>query len=115
MESHHGVNSVWAGGCPGAPPAAEANVAGYGAADAPAVLMPSPGHNATRGVLNRWRSEIATRQGVPVREIDWAGVSPGSIWRLAEDQFAAAGTAASTVDDYFVQWNRYVDGLGGGR
>jgi hypothetical protein len=104
MESHHGVNSVWA----------EANIPGYRAADAPAVLMPSAGHNATRGVFNRWRSEIAGRQGVPIRDIDWAAVSPGSAWSLAEEQFAAAGTAASTIDDYFAQWNRYLDGLRGG-
>jgi len=99
MESHHGVNSVWA----------EANVPGYRPASAPAVLMGATGHNATRGVFNRWRSEIAARQGVRVRDIDWGAVSPGSAWRLAEEQFAAAGSAASAVNRYFAQWNRYID------
>ena len=95
------MNSVWA----------DANVPRYRAADAPSVLMDAAGHNATRGVFNRWRSEIAARQGVRLRHIDWSAVSPGSVWRLAEEQFAAAGTAASTVDEYFLQWKRYVDSL----
>jgi pretoxin HINT domain-containing protein/HNH/endonuclease VII toxin of polymorphic toxin system component len=55
LESHHGVNSVWM----------EANVPGYSALDAPAVLISQASHNATRGVFNRWRVEIAARQGVP--------------------------------------------------
>ena len=104
MQSHHGVNSVWA----------DANIPGHHAKEAPAVLMPKAAHNATFGVFNRWRSEMAGRQGVPIKDIDWGAVPPGSIWRLAEDQFAAAGTAASTIEDYFGQWNQYVDGLGGG-
>jgi len=103
MEAHHGVNSVWA----------RANVEGYSAGDAPAALMEAdPAHNATRGVFNSWRAEIAGRQGVSISEIDWGAVSPGEAWRLAEEQFQAAGTSPGAVGRYFTQWNDYLDKLG---
>lgn len=102
-QAHHGVNSVWA----------DANVPGYNAADAPSILMKNdPFHNATRGVFNSWRSEIAARQGVPFTQIDWPAVSPGEAWRLAEDQFAAAQVPQGPVQEYFAQWNQYIDRLG---
>ena len=77
-------------------------------------MRADPSHNATRGVFNEWRSEIAARQGTTVGGIDWTAVSPGSAWRLAEEQFAAAGTLGSVVDEYFAQWNAYIDKLAGG-
>jgi hypothetical protein len=64
------------------------------------------------GVFNRFRSEMAPQQGVSVCNIDWTQVSPGQAWRLAEDQFAAAGTSSHVIDQYFNQWNAYIGGLG---
>ena len=42
---------------------------------------------------------------------DWSGVSPGEAWRLAEEQFQAAGTSPGAVERYFTQWNDYLDKL----
>lgn len=102
FESHHGVNSIWM----------KENVAGYRAGDAPSVLMKNdPFHNATRDVFNKIRSEIAGRQGVSVREIDWSKVSPGTAWRLAEEQFQAAKAPAAVQEEYFRQFNAYLESL----
>ena len=102
FQSHHGVNSVWF----------EANLPGYRAVDAPGVLMPNaPNHNATRGVFNRIRAEIASRQRVSPRDIDWTAVSPGTAWRIAEEQFAVAQTPSHIREEYFRQLNEYLDSL----
>jgi len=102
-QSHHGVNSVWM----------EANFPTYRAGDAPAVLMQNdPFHNATRGVFNRMRSEIAARQGVSPRNIDWSQVQPGTAWRLAEEQFEAAQTPLKVREEYFNQFNQYLNSQG---
>jgi hypothetical protein len=104
MQSHHGVNSVWM----------EANIRGYDPAMAPAVLMPNvPSHNATRSVFNTMRAEIAARQGVPVTRVDWSSVSPGTAWRLAEEQFEAAQVPLLIRETYFERFNAYVDELVG--
>jgi hypothetical protein len=101
-QSHHGVNSVWM----------EANVPSYSAADAPAILMQNdPFHNATRGLFNRVRSEIAARQGVSPRNIDWSQVPPGTVWRLAEEQLQAAQVPVNIQAEYFLQFNQYLDSL----
>ena len=101
-ESHHGVNSVWM----------EENVAGYTASDAPAVLMKNdPFHNATRGVFNQIRNEMAVRQGVSPRDVDWSRIPPGTAWRIAEEQFQAAKVPADVQADYFRQFNQYLDSL----
>jgi RHS repeat-associated protein len=102
MQSHHGVNSVWM----------EANISGYKAMDAPAILMQNdPFHNATRGLFNRFRSEIATRQGVSPRNIDWSKVQPGTAWRLAEEQLSAAQVPLSVRQDFFDQMAEYMNQL----
>ena len=102
FESHHGVNSAWM----------EANVAGYEAGKAPGVLMPNvPNHNATRSVFNRIRSDIAVRQGVSPRNVDWSQVHPGTAWRLAEEQFQAAQTPSQVRVEYWRQFNGYLDSL----
>jgi hypothetical protein len=102
MQSHHGVNSVWM----------DANHPNYNAADAPAVLMPNvPSHNATRAVFNQIQAEIAQRQGVALRNVDWSQVSPGTAWRLAEEQFRAANIPPEVVQEYFRQFNAYLDTL----
>ena len=69
------------------------------------------GHNATRGVFNRLRADIAKRQGVAIKSIDWRAMTPGQAWRLAEEQFSAAGIAAEVIDEYFRQFNNYRDCL----
>jgi len=101
-QSHHGVNTVWM----------KENTPGYIASDAPAVLMKNdPSHNATRDIFNRIRSEIAGRQGVSIRDIDWSQVSPGTAWRLAEEQFQAANVAPVVQEEYFRQFNAYLESL----
>jgi RHS repeat-associated protein len=99
-ESHHGVNSVWA----------KANVPGYDPSKAPAILMQNdPFHNATRGIFNQIRKEIAQRQGVSPRDIDWKKVSPGTAWRIAEEQFEAAQVPAHVRELYFKHFNDYLN------
>jgi len=101
-QSHHGVNSVWA----------EANIEGYVAKDAPAILMKNnPYHNATRGLFNRVRGEIARNQGVSSRNINWNNVSPGTAWRLAEEQLEAARVPQAVREDYFREFNKYMGTL----
>ena len=101
-QSHHGVNSVWA----------DANFQGYLAEDAPAVLMKNnPYHNATRGVFNRIRAEVARNQGVSVRNIDWSKVSAGTAWRLSEEQFEKARVPQAVRDAYFRAFNEYLESL----
>ena len=102
FQSHHGVNSVWM----------KANYLRYKAADAPAVLMLNdPNHNATRAVFSALQVEISNRQGVPIGNIDWSQVSSGTAWRIAEEQFQAARVPSSIVDEYFHQFNNYLDTL----
>ena len=101
-EAHHGVLDVWA----------RENIENYYWRDAPTVLMKSdPGHNATRVVFNEWRLTIAARQGVSPRDIDWTRVSPGEAWRLAEESFEAAGAPLTVRDQYFKQFNAYLESL----
>jgi hypothetical protein len=63
------------------------------------------------GVFNQIRTEIAARQGVGVRDADWSQVSPGTAWRISEEQFAVGGTPQSVVDEYFRQFNDYYGSL----
>ena len=100
-ESHHGVNSVWA----------EANVPGYRAVDAPAILMKTQYHNRTRSVFNTWRTGYAARTGGSARNVDWRQVSPKEIRGLAESQFDAAGVPQAIRDEYWRQWDDYLAGL----
>ena len=101
-QSHHGVNSVWM----------RDNYANYKASDAPAVLMRNdPSHNATRVVFNKIQAEIAQRQGVAIRDIDWSKVSPVTAWKISEEQFKATGTPEPVVDQYFIQFNDYLNSL----
>jgi hypothetical protein len=88
----------------------EENFLKYNANDAPAVLMKNePFHNATRGVFNRFRAEIAARQGVSPRNLDWTKVQPGTIWKLAEEQFEAAKVPLALRAEYFRQFNQYIN------
>ena len=79
-------------------------------ASAPAVLMKNdPIHNATRGVFSRVRSEIAARQNVSPRDLDWSKISCGTAWLLAEEQFEAALIPANVRAEYLRQVNEYID------
>lgn len=102
FQSHHGVNSVWVKAIFGDK---------YNPDEAPAVLMPTADHQATFGVFNRARAEIASQQGVSVGQIDWTQVSPGTMWGISEDQFAVAGTPQPAIDEYFKQFNMYLERL----
>jgi RHS repeat-associated protein len=102
-EAHHGLNEVWL----------ERNFPEFDARwlrdNAPAVLMPNaPDHNLTRGVFQRWRAEIARRQGVHPDALDWTRVTPGEIWRLAEAQFNATNTPAAIRAEYWRQFNDFL-------
>jgi hypothetical protein len=102
MQSHHGVNSIWM----------EANVPGYDALNAPAILMLNdPNHNATRRIFNKFRIIIAKRQGVGTDEIDWSAVPPGTAWALAEEQLQAAGVPPEIQAEFFRQFNQYLHSL----
>jgi RHS repeat-associated protein len=98
-QSHHGVNSVWV----------DANFDDYVQNDATAILMKNdPYHNLTRGVFNRFRSEIAARQCVSPRNVDWSIIQPGTIWRLAEEQLDAAQTPEPIRVEFWRQFNEYI-------
>lgn len=102
FQSHHGVNSVWV----------RNNFTDYVADNAPTVLMRNaPNHNATRGVFNSFRADIAKRQGVSINRVDWSAVSPGEAWRLSEEMFQAAQVPLQMRDDYFKLFNNYLDTL----
>ncbi|MCP3994678.1 MAG: hypothetical protein GY722_06400 [bacterium] len=104
FQSHHGVNSVWM----------EANYSRYRPSEAPAILMPNvPDHNATRGVFNRWRAEIARRQGRRIRDVDWTQVSPGEAWNLAEEQLRSTHVPDDVIEEYYRQFTIYLEHLGG--
>jgi hypothetical protein len=58
------------------------------------------------------RSEIAARQGVSPRNVDWSQVQPGTAWRLAEEQFEAAQAPLKIREEYFQQFNQYLNSQG---
>ena len=99
-QSHHGVNSVWM----------EANFGKYNPQQAPAILMfNEPFHNATRGVFNRIRMQLAERQNVSPRDVDWTSIQPGTAWRLAEEQLEAAAVPLNIRALYFERFNQYLE------
>ena len=80
--------------------------------NAPSVYMLNePNHNATRGVFNTWRSEIAKTQGVSISDIDYARLTKDDILKLAERQFDAADVPKAVRDDYYKLWNEYLTTL----
>jgi hypothetical protein len=89
----------------------KANFDNYDPNKAPGVLMPTADHQATFGVFNQARAEIAGQQGVSARNVDWTQVSPGTMWGIAENQFVAAGTPEPVINEYFKQFNSYLGGL----
>jgi len=102
VQSHHGVNSVWM----------QAIYTDYNPNQAPSVYMlNNPNHNATRGVFNKWISEIAKQQGVTKGEVDYEKISEDEIISLAEKQFDAADVPKKVRDEYYLRWREYKKSL----
>jgi hypothetical protein len=100
VQSHHGVNSVWM----------ERNYSNYVPDNAPSIYMlNSPNHNATRGVFNKWRAEMATIQGSS--KIDYSKITQVEILKLAEKQFDAANVPKALRDEYYKLWKEYLKTL----
>lgn len=98
VQSHHGVNSVWM----------KNRYSNYSMDNAPSVYMINdPNHNATRGVFNTWRSEIAKSQGVSISNIDYGSLTENDILKLAERQFDAADVPKIVRDEYYTRWKDY--------
>jgi hypothetical protein len=102
VQSHHGVNSVWM----------NSKYSNYSPNNAPSVyMMNEPNHNATRGVFNTWRSEMASRQGVSISNINYSVVTKDEIIILAERQFNAADGPQIVRDEYYKLWDSYIKTL----
>jgi RHS repeat-associated protein len=89
-ESHHGLMSRWM----------RERYGLYDADRAPAVLMPTEAHNATRGVYNRWRAEMRRKMG---GTFEWSKVSEADMRTLGEKMFHASGTPQPIQQGYW-QW-----------
>lgn len=68
---------------------------------APAVLMPTDAHNATRSAYNTWRAEQRKAMG---GNFDWKRVSEGDMRSLGNRMFDAAKTPQPVRTEY---WSRY--------
>ncbi len=93
MESHHGVMSRWM----------EEHFPKYDADKAPAVLMPTQAHNATRGVYNRWRAGMRQKMG---GTFEWSKVSEPEIRELGQQMFDASGTPKGIQSGYWAWFDR---------
>jgi hypothetical protein len=102
VQSHHGINTVWM----------DAKYSNYSMNNAPSVYMlNNPNHNATRGIFNTWRSEIAIQQGVSITNVNYSLVTKDEILRLAERQFDAADVPKVVRDEYYKLWDDYLKTL----
>ena len=52
---------------------------------------------------------MARRQGVNIRNVDYAKVSAGEVWRLAEEQLEATQVPGNVCEEYFRQLNQYIE------
>lgn len=93
-ESHHGVMSAWM----------KKNFPKYVSNDAPAVLMSTEAHNATRGIYNRWRAAATERMG---GTFDWGKVTETEMKALSKQMFDAAKVPEAVRKEYWSQWNSY--------
>ena len=93
-ESHHGVMSAWM----------KKHFPKYVSDDAPAVLMSTDAHNATRGVYNRWRAAATERMG---GTFDWGKVTEAEMKALSEQMFDAAKVPEAVRKEYWSQWKSY--------
>ena len=97
-----GSNTVWM----------DAKYSNYTTNNAPSVYMlNNPNHNATRGVFNTWRSELATKQGVNISNVNYTKVTKDEILKLAERQFDAADVPKIVRDEYYILWENYLKTL----
>jgi hypothetical protein len=71
--------------------------------------MPTVNHTKTFKVFSEWRKEMARRQGVSYQDVDFKKVSPGEMWRLAEEQLEAAGVPLDLRQQYFDDFNVYLE------
>ena len=76
---------------------------GYDSKKAPAILMPDKNHQATYGVFNKWRAEVAKSLG---GTFDWSKVSEGEIRELSETMFDAAQVPANIRREYWAEFER---------
>ncbi|MGC5076584.1 SpvB/TcaC N-terminal domain-containing protein [Agrococcus sp. DT81.2] len=93
-ESHHGVMSAWM----------KKHFSKYSSGDAPAVLMPTKAHDATRGIFPQWKKAMAEKMG---GVFDWKKVTEAQIRALSEKMFDAAKVPEAVRREYYKQWNAY--------
>jgi RHS repeat-associated protein len=98
-ESHHGVMSAWM----------KKHFPKYIPDDAPAILMSTEAHNATRAVYNRWRAAVTERMG---GVFDWGKVTEAEMLNLSEQMFDAAKVPEAARKEYWSQWNAYKKSIG---
>jgi hypothetical protein len=79
------------------------NFPGYNPDKAPAVLMPKPKHNLTRGVYNRWRAEMRREMG---GTFDWARVTEADMRTLSDRMFEAAEVPREMQTAYWAWFER---------
>ena len=72
-------------------------------------MLPTTEHDATRGVFNTWRAEIAERQGVNPADVSWKNVTKGEIWSLSEKQFEVTKVPTDVRREYFRQFNDFIN------
>lgn len=88
----------------------ESKYSNYVPNNAPSVYMlNNPNHNATRGVFNTWRAEVAKNQGTS--KIDYSKITKEDILKLAEKQFDAADVPKVVRDEYYKIWEEYLNTL----
>jgi RHS repeat-associated protein len=102
LQNHHGIMDAWA----------KNNVPNYvsRAGDSPVIALGKTNHDETGKVFRDWlESNYGRRVGV---KVDWASVSPRSIYNLSEKMFDAANVPQAARDAYYRAFNSYIYGLG---
>ncbi|MBL4688259.1 MAG: hypothetical protein JKY37_26970, partial [Nannocystaceae bacterium] len=97
-QSHHGVMSAWM----------KKNYPAYKPKEAPAILMPTPAHQKTFGVYNKWRAAAKKEMG---GTFDWGKVSETQMRGLSEKMFDAAGVPAQMRTNYWSWFDRMKSAL----
>ncbi len=96
-QSHHGIMSQFMKSVFGDK---------YNPNKAPAVLMTSKQHDATRGVYNTWRAEMTKKMG---GTFNWKKVTDVQMEGLSEKMFDAAGIPANVRGEYYKQFSNYIE------
>ena len=92
-QSHHGVMSAWM----------KKHYTRYDPNKAPAILMPTPNHQKTFGVYNKWRASMKKQMG---GKFDWGKVSEKQMRSLSEEMFDAAGVPVDIRTRYWEWYTR---------